>query len=204
MNYPCQHCQGKARWFENGPCHTDYLVYCQYCNGNGTRKYKVLYCDPPWKFKDKLPGKKRGAIKHYKCLTIDELKSFPIPETENDAYLFMWRVASMQQEALDLVKAWGFEVKSEIVWDKITKKGKPHFGMGRHVRASHEVCLVCVKGKIKPKSKSVRSRFEAVVRKHSQKPDEMYDIIEQLSDGPYVELFARQRWQGWDSYGNEL
>ena len=102
-----------------------------------------IIADPPWKFGDSLPGNTRGASSQYDCMTVAALKVMPLPVISADAVLFLWRVASMQQEALDVARAWGFVVKSEIVWQKLTTKGKAHFGMGHYVRASHEVCLIC-------------------------------------------------------------
>jgi N6-adenosine-specific RNA methylase IME4 len=166
--------------------------------------FRVVLADPAWLFGDKLPGEGRGASKHYGCMPARDICRMPLPPIADDALLLLWRVASMQQEALDVAKAWGFVVKSEIVWEKLTKLGKPHFGMGRYVRASHEVCLVCTRGRVKVKSRSIRSRFAAPVQEHSRKPDEIYAIAEALSDGPYVELFARRRRAGWTSIGNEL
>lgn len=166
--------------------------------------YRVILADPPWLFSDKLPGDGRGAEKNYKVMTLDDIKSFPVPETEPDAWLFLWRVSSQVPEAYEVVKAWGFEHKSEIVWDKLTKTGKDWFGMGHYVRASHETCILAVKGHPKPLVRNIRSRFAARVGEHSAKPPEFYNIIEKLTDGPYCELFARQRRQGWDSVGDEL
>lgn len=77
--------------------------------------YRVIVADPPWQFGDALPGPKRGATSHYETLSLGALKNFPLPPIADDAMLLLWRVAAMQQEALDVVKAWGFKVKSEIV-----------------------------------------------------------------------------------------
>lgn len=166
--------------------------------------FKVITADPPWSFGDKLPGKGRGAEKHYPVMTVDEVCQFNVPPTEPDAWLFMWRVSSQVEEAYRVVRAWGFTPKSEIVWEKVTRFGNPWFGMGRYVRASHETCIVAVKGKPKPRSASVRSRFSAVAREHSAKPVEFYDIVEKLSEGPYCELFSRSLRQGWTQFGNEV
>lgn len=172
---------------------------------------RVLRVDPPWKFGDALPGATRGASKQYPCMTVWELSRFPLPPVADDCLLLFWRVAAMQREALEVVDAWGFTVKSEIVWRKLTQTGKPHFGMGRYVRAAHETCLVATRGRVKVGDRSVRSVFEAQVpiengkRVHSRKPDAIYEIAERLvPGGPYVELFSRRRREGWQCYGNEL
>lgn len=170
-----------------------------------SERFRVVLADPPWQFTDKLPGAGRGAAKHYACLTVPELCAFPLPPLADDCTLFLWRVASMQQEALDVMRAWGFTLKTEIVWLKRTASGKRWFGMGRTVRAEHETCLVGTRGRYVTKSKREYSTFAAVAsRRHSEKPAAFYELIERLRDGPYVELFARRRRVGWTSLGNEL
>lgn len=166
--------------------------------------FRVVVADPPWLFRDSLPGRGRGSVKHYHCLSVPQLMSFNLPVLAPDCVLFMWRVASMQQEALDIVRAWGFVLKTELVWKKRTKTDKRHFGMGRIVRAEHETCLVATRGRIKPRIHNVRSTFEARVGRHSKKPEEFFDIVESLFDGPYVELFARRHRPGWTCLGNEI
>lgn len=168
-------------------------------------RFRVLVADPPWQFGDKLPGIGRGAEKHYPCLSLEELEKFPLPFLEDDAVLFLWRVSSMPIEALSVVVAWGFTPKTELVWRKMTPAGKQHFGMGRILRAAHETCIVATRGeRIEPKSRSMRTVFDAPVGRHSEKPEEFYQIVETLYDGPYVELFARCPREGWTTYGNEL
>lgn len=166
---------------------------------------RVLVADPPWRFSDSLPGKKRGAIRHYPCLSVEEIARFPLPPLADSAVLFLWRVAAMPVDALHVVREWGFEPKTELVWRKLTPTGKPHFGMGRILRAAHETCIIATRGRrIEPKTRSMRSVFEAPVGRHSEKPEEFYRLVEALFDGPYVELFARRPRLNWSTYGNEL
>lgn len=170
----------------------------------------VLVADPPWKFGDKLPGPKRGADKHYPTMTIADLCRFPLPELADHAHLFLWRVASMQQEALDVIRMWGFALKSELVWRKQTTRGRRWFGMGRRVRMEHETCLIATRGSPPVMDHAVRSVFDAVVPegKHSRKPPEFFAIVERLcgaaDPSTHVELFARLTRPGWATYGNEL
>lgn len=166
--------------------------------------YKVVCADPPWSFSDKLPGDGRGAEKNYQVMSVDDICNLTLPVLDPDCYLFMWRVSSQVEEAYKVVRAWGFTPKSEIVWQKLTKNGLPWFGMGRHVRASHETAIVAVRGRPKPKVRNVRSRIEAVTGRHSEKPDQFYGLVEQLAEGPYLELFARKERPGWTCLGNEL
>lgn len=177
----------------------------------GDYEVSVLLADPPWAPADGLPGKKRGAEKNYNVLSVRDIMRFPLPWFTDDAILFLWRLSSMQPEALKVVDAWGFTVKSEVVWEKLGRHGKPWFGMGRYVRASHETCLLCTRGRYKVASHSVPSRFAAKLPLtqdgkrylHSGKPQEFYDVVEALA-GPHeikMELFARQPRPGWVSFG---
>jgi N6-adenosine-specific RNA methylase IME4 len=166
----------------------------------------VVVSDPPWHFGDSLPGKTRGASKQYGCLSVPDIAGEMSPLCEGDnVALFLWRVAAMQEEALHLCRLLGFTVKSEIVWEKLTKNGLPHFGMGRYVRASHEVCLIAVKGRAFPEIRNVRSRFAAPVREHSRKPEEFYRIVESMyPSAEKRECFARTVRTGWSQHGNQL
>lgn len=171
-----------------------------------TRAFQIVVADPPWKFGDSLPGRGRGAVKHYPCLTIEEIERFQLPPIANDALLFLWKVASMPAEALRVCAAWGFAPKSEIVWLKRTATGKRHFGMGRYVRASHETCIVASRGRGLDlvADHSIRSVFEGMVRRHSAKPESFYELVTALTKGRRVELFARTKRPGWVCLGNEL
>jgi len=186
-------------------------------DGNGASRVtsvgpaRVLLVDCPWQFRDSLPGKSRGAAKNYACMSERELCFFKLPPLADDCLLLFWRVASMQREAFTVITAWGFTVKSEIVWRKLTATGKLHFGLGRYTRASHEVCLLATRGRVKVADRAVRSVFDAPVptengkKVHSRKPDAIYEIAERLvPGGPFVEMFARRRRAGWQCYGNEL
>lgn len=190
--------------------------------------FGVLYADPPWKFGDRLPGKGRGAAKHYDLLTVRQIKEYRLPPLKPDAWLFMWRVAAMQQEALDVVEAWGFTpVKAEVVWVKTTvcarcrgerkhkRTGEPcdycdargwntAMGMGRAVRNCHETCIIAKRGRPERLSSAERSVIFAPRLSHSEKPEEVAQLIERLAKGPYCELFARRYRAGWICAGKEL
>lgn len=167
------------------------------------KPFRVLCADPPWSFGDKLPGKSRGAEKNYRVMSVDDICRFELPPLADDAFLFMWRVASQVEEAYRVVRAWGFLPKSEIVWQKLTVRGNPWFGMGRIVRGSHETAIVAVRGRPRPKSLSVRTVFAAKAGRHSAKPEAFYDLVERLADGPYVELFGRRARAGWTVLGDQ-
>ncbi|HET9893142.1 MAG TPA: MT-A70 family methyltransferase [Mycobacterium sp.] len=184
--------------------------------------YSVIAADCPWAPKDKLPGAKRGAARNYNVLPVDKLCSFLVDnriQVAADAILFLWRLSSMQQEALDVARSWGFVVKSEVVWQKLTPTGLHHFGMGRTVRASHETCLICVRGRGGKlvRNHGIRSTFAAPTptepngrARHSAKPPEFFSaVVEPMLGLPRdevacVEIFARSRRIGWDAVGDQL
>lgn len=167
--------------------------------------FKVVVADPPWPFQDNLPGKSRGAASNYDMLNMSQIFKYPVPAVDSHAVLFLWRVASMQEEAIQVCKTWGFKPYTEMVWQKRTAKGKKWFGMGRMLRNSHESVLIGLRSFRPPqKSFSIRSTFDAPYTGHSQKPEEFYDLVEEMLDGPYLELFARRQRKGWTCIGKEL
>lgn len=165
----------------------------------------ALVADPPWKFGDKLPGPGRGAEKHYRCMPVEEIEAFPVPEMLPDSVLFLWRVSSMVEEALRVARAWGFVPKAEVVWVKTTTLGRVRMGMGRYVRNAHEACIVATRGRFKPSDRGVLSVVHAPRGRHSAKPDAFYAMVERLAaGGPLVELFARTPRPGWRQHGDQL
>ena len=164
----------------------------------------TIVADPPWPFKDKLPGKGRGAAKHYKLLSIEDIKSFPLPVLADNARLFLWRVASQQEGALAVVRAWGFVPKAEMIWVKTKDRQHLQIGMGHQVRNCHEACIIAVRGRPLRLSMAIPSVFFAPRAQHSAKPECFFDFVESLSPGPYVELFARRLRSGWLCFGDEI
>ena len=171
-------------------------------------KYKVIYADPPWHFKSYIPnGDGRNATQHYDCMSISDISNLRVSDlASDDCVLLMWVVDPMLPEALEVIKAWGFKYKTVgFTWAKQNKNDLGMFtGLGYWTRANPEMCLLATKGKPKRLSKAVRQLIISQRQEHSRKPDEVYDRIEQLLDGPYVELFARRERKGWDSWGNQL
>ena len=176
--------------------------------GDGAKKYGAILLDPPWSFKT-YSGKKttphRCMIDHYSVMDRQALADLPIlAYAEKDCAIFMWVVDSHLDEAIGLFDRWGFRFKTiAFVWSKRSVNNKPMIGMGYWTRKQTEICLLATRGKPKRKSKGVRQLIEAQRREHSRKPDEIYGRIEALVDGPYLEMFARQPWPGWDRWGNE-
>jgi N6-adenosine-specific RNA methylase IME4 len=177
------------------------------CNQNtpfpSDRRYAVLCADPPWHFEvyNEESGVERAAGNHYSTMALDEICVLPVPSLASpDAVLFMWTTVPHLRESFDVLVAWGFEYKTNIVWvkDKI--------GLGYFVRNQHELLLVATRGDMPSPSPANRppSVISAPRREHSRKPDEAYALIEAMYPAlPRLELFARQRRPGWDVWGNE-
>ncbi len=172
------------------------------------KKYSIILADPPWSFKAwSNKGKGRSPENHYDCLNLDQICRLQVSSIADDnCALFLWVTSPNLMWAERVIKAWGFDYRTIVFyWDKETKRGKDYFGQGYYSRASLEICLLAMKGRLEVKSHSVRQKIRAKVREHSRKPDETHDLIVQLfGDLPRIELFARQKVDGWDSWGNEV
>ena len=173
------------------------------------KKYNIIYADPAWHFKTySNKGEKRSAIQYYDCLNINDICKLPLNHIANDdCILFIWVIDSMLPEALQVIKKWNFKYKTvAFTWVKQNKKSNGYFtGMGYWTRCNPEQCLLATKGKPKRLSKAVRQLIISKRQEHSRKPDEIRKrIIELCGDLPRIELFARQRVEGWDCWGNEV
>jgi N6-adenosine-specific RNA methylase IME4 len=162
-------------------------------------KYKVIYADPCWQFDN--AGFKQSAESQYPTMETEEIIRIPIQEkTYEDSVLFLWATNAMLEDALKVMKEWKFNYKSNMVW--IKNKGP---GIGWFVDSRHELLLIGTKeGNVHPTFKPI-SYFYAPVRKHSQKPETVYELIEKMYKGPYLELFARNKRKrpGWSYWGLE-
>lgn len=170
--------------------------------------YKIIYADPPWTYRDKALAGNRGAGCKYNLMTLDELKKLPVFKiADSDCALFLWVTMPKLNECFDLIKAWGFEYKTvAFTWIKLNKKSlTPFMGMGRWTRANAEVCLLATHGKPKRISASIHSVVMTPIEAHSVKPNEVRDRIVSLMGGvKRIELFAREKTEGWDVWGDEV
>lgn len=177
-------------------------------NVNG--RYKLIYIDPPWEHRDKAQAGERGAAFKYSVMSVEELCRFPVQSlAHRDCLLACWWVGPMPDEALQCIRAWGFELRTfnGFTWIKSTKHGKDHFGMGNWTRANCESVLLASRGRPIRKSASVRQIVRASIREHSQKPEEVRDRLVQLMGRvARIEVFARyhEAPAGWDVFGDEV
>jgi N6-adenosine-specific RNA methylase IME4 len=167
-------------------------------------KYRVLYADPPWHY-DQVIEKYGPAERHYPTMTTDEICAMGAeiaPITTNDAVLFLWSTAPKLKDALGVAESWGFKYSgAQFVWDKV----KHNYGHYNSVR--HELLLICTKGSCTPDTSQLFDSVQTIERtdEHSEKPEEFRQIIDTLyTQGKRIELFARKRIEGWESWGNEI
>ena len=170
------------------------------------KKYRILYCDPPWQYNDSgviTENDNYGrASRHYPTMSLSDLMELSIKDIADDnSILFMWSTSPMLECAFELVSSWGFKYKTSFVWDKV----KHNFGHYNSVR--HELLLVCTRGSCTPDNLKLFDSVQQIERSkvHSEKPEAFRDIIDTLYTwGNKIELFARKRNTGWDTWGNQL
>lgn len=170
--------------------------------------YSVVLADPPWRFRKwSDTNDAKSARRHYDLMTLDEICALPVRDIVADnAALFIWATWPTIFQTQQVIEAWGFKY-SGLAWEWIKqnpKTGKYSFGTGYGTRKNLEPCLLARRGQPKLKSKSVRDFMFAARREHSRKPDAQYERIEQMYDGRYMEIFARQVWPGWSQYGDQV
>ena len=180
----------------------------------GDHKYTTIYADPPWQFANRsgkiAPENKK--LTRYETMPLDEIKELPVGDiaTEN-AHLYLWVPNAMLPEGIDVLRAWGFTYKTNLIWEKIRKDGAPDGrGVGFYYRNVTEILLFGVKTRKKSATfrtlqpgRSQVNLIRTMKREHSRKPDEFVDLIERCSPGPYLELFARGTRPGWALWGNQ-
>jgi len=179
----------------------------QYTNG---KKYKTIYADPPWQFQNRTgkvaPEHKR--LTRYDTMKLEEIMQLPVSEIADEkSHLYLWVPNALLPQGLEVMKAWGFEYKTNIIWEKVRKDGMPDGrGVGFYFRNVTEILLFGIKGNKNRTLDAGRSQvnlIRSMKREHSRKPDEFISLIESCSAAPFLELFARGDREGWDMWGNQ-
>ena len=156
--------------------------------------YAAVVIDPPWSYSN--VATRGAAADHYPTMTVDELEQLDIPSAPN-SHLYLWVTNGFLREGLDLLEVWGYRYKTTLTWCK------PQIGMGNWFRNSTEHVLFAVKGSLATLRNDVPTWFKADRTQHSAKPESFYDLVESCSPGPWLEMFARRRRLGWETWGNE-
>ena len=161
-----------------------------------TKKYKTILADPPW---DQYQRGNYGAKNHYSLMSLDRIKAMPIAGlVEDNAHLWLWYTNATWRQAHEVAEAWGFTPRSIFTWIK------PRFTLGVYLRNATEHMLFATRGKAPVRFQGQGTWGFFPLQDHSHKPEEQFAIIERVSPGPYLELFARRNQPGWDAWGNEI
>lgn len=171
--------------------------------------YGAILADPPWRFANRT-GKvapEHHRLNRYPTMELEEIMAIPVGEAAaENSHLYLWVPNALLPEGLAVLKAWGFEYKTNIVWHKVRKDGGPDGrGVGFYFRNTTELILFGIKGRLRTLDPG-RTQVNIIKSRkleHSRKPLEQYSLIESCSPGPYLELFARGPWPGWDVWGNQ-
>ena len=179
----------------------------EFCEG---QKFATIYADPPWRFQNRT-GKvapENKKLMRYETMDLEAIKSMPVSEiAAAKSHLYLWVPNALLPDGLEVMKAWGFEYKGNIIWEKVRKDGMPDGrGVGFYFRNVTEILLFGIRGDNNRTLAPARSQVNLIrtqKREHSRKPDEIIPIIENCSPGPFIELFARGDREGWAMWGNQ-
>ncbi len=159
------------------------------------QKYSTVVADPPWQFR----RQPRSVSPGYKLLTLDEIKRIPLKDiSKENSHLYLWIPNAFIKEGVEVMQAWGFEYKTVITW------AKHQIGVGNHFRNSTEQILFGVRGRLPLLRRDLRTWFLADRRQHSRKPDEFYRLVESASPAPRIDIFSREKREGWDQWGDQI
>lgn len=176
----------------------------------GKQKFGTILADPPWQFQNRTgkvaPEHKR--LNRYHTMELPRIMELPVQKIAADTcHLYLWVPNALLPEGLEVMKAWGFKYKTNIIWEKVRKDGEPDGrGVGFYFRNVTEVLLFGIRGTKARTLAPGRSQVNLIrsrKREHSRKPDEIFPIIESCSEGPYLEMFARGKRQGWTLWGDQ-
>lgn len=178
--------------------------------GEHPEKFGAILLDPPWRFINRT-GKvapEHRRLRRYRTMPVEELERLPVGQLAKPAsHIYLWCPNALLAEGLHLLKAWGFTYKTNLIWYKVRKDGGPDGrGVGFYFRNVTEMVLFGVKGNLRTLAPGRRQTNIIIHRKreHSKKPPTLYQIIEECSPGPFLELFARLRRSGWEQWGDQV
>ena len=183
------------------------INFIKYTQG---KKYKTIYADPPWQFQNRTgkvaPEHKR--LNRYPTMKLEDIMKLPVGDVADEkSHLYLWVPNALLPEGLQVMEAWGFEYKTNLIWEKTRKDGEPDGrGVGFYFRNVTEILLFGIKGEKNRTLDPGRSQvnlIRAMKKEHSRKPEEFIDLIEKCSNAPYLEVFARGNRDSWDMWGNQ-
>ena len=181
-----------------------------FCANLADQRFRTVLADPPWRFQNRT-GKmapEHRRLSRYDTIDLGTIRRLPVADfVEEPAHLYLWVPNAMLPDGIEVLRAWGFEYKSNIIWHKIRKDGgSDGRGVGFYFRNVTEMVLFGIRGKNARTLQPGRTQVNLIAsrkREHSRKPDELYDVIEACSPGPYLEMFARGKRRNWTVWGDE-
>jgi len=183
--------------------------------------FATIVADPPWPYRSPgqigktlahRPNRDKGMSKHgagsvarYGAMTLDEIKALRVlRHAKQDTHLYLWFTNKFAVEAHEVARTWGFDPKTILTWTKMKANGIPSMKMGYYFRGATEHILFCVRGSLRLHAdRALPTAYLWPRTAHSVKPDAFYDLVEEASPGPYLELFARREREGWATWGND-
>lgn len=175
----------------------------------GGRKFSTILADSPWQFANRTgkmaPEHKR--LNRYRTMSLREICEMPVQlAADTPSHLYLWVPNALLPEGLEVMRAWGFTYKTNLIWHKVRKDGEPDGrGVGFYFRNTTEIVLFGTRGAMRTPQpgRTQVNIVKSMKQEHSRKPDRFYDLIEACSPGPYLELFARGARPGWQAWGNQ-
>lgn len=176
------------------------------------KTYSAIICDPPWFYKLRVTDETHRGRIPYKSMQFEEIRDLPIAQLADPkgCAMFLWTTNNHMADACKLLEIWGFTIKTIVTWEKITKAGNTRIGNGHWFRSATEHCIIATKGKVpafgshSAIARKTPNLIKAERREHSRKPEEFYRLVEEVCQGSKLEMFARQKRQGWDSWGDQV
>lgn len=155
--------------------------------------YSTIVIDPPWPCASDVV---LGTIHHYNPMTLEEIEQLEVPAAD-DCVLWLWALNNQMHEAYHILEAWEFEPKTLLTWVK------NRIGTGYYLRGKTEQCILAFKGSPRWTNKKQSTLLNAKIREHSRKPDEFYSLVDKICSGPKIDMFSREKREGWTTWGDE-
>ncbi len=173
--------------------------------------YSCLVIDPPWHYELRKADETHRNRIPYRSMALNQILDLPVPELSERAgcVLWLWYTNNHAAEAVKCLERWRFELKTILTWEKVTKAGTPHIGTGHWLRNCTEHCFLATRGKVSSFAHTKLLTNQSTILRaprteHSRKPEAFYQLVEQLCQSSKLEMFARRKREGWDSWGDEL
>jgi len=172
-----------------------------------TKRYRTIVADPPWRYELRVNDETHRARSPYGTMSTEEIMGLPVGGwAQENSHLYLWVTNAFMGEGLEIIKAWGFHFKTLITWVKGRFEGPRlihHIGTGNYFRNSTEHILFAVRGSLPVLNHDAPTAFIAPRGEHSEKPAAFYDLVQHMSPGPYLDVFARKQRFQWDTWGDE-